>query len=113
VWYVASGIAGGIAAYGRRARWEAFNAYDPEAILAYLEEGYRALQDEVVRGQIGQVRRFVVKLGVSEESALQMIRPDVAEMCLRMREPLGTRRIRMEFLQVEEEWKLTFAEEVK
>ena len=92
--------------------WEAFNAYDPEATLAYLEESYRALQDEVVRGQIGQVRRFGVKLGVSEESAPQMIRPNVAEMYLGMREPLGTRRIRMEFLQVGEEWKLTFAEEV-
>ena len=33
------------------------------------------------------------------------------EMYLTMKEPLGTRRIRMEFADVEGEWKIPFAQE--
>ena len=41
----------------------------------------------------------------------QVVGNDEWEMYLTMKEPLGTRRIRMGFRKVAGEWKITFAEE--
>ncbi len=95
------------------AYWEAFNSYDSERALSYLDEGYRAERESEIRSEIGQIKRFSVKLGVSEESGPQMTRADEAEMFLKMREPLGSRRIRMAFRMAEDSWKITYAEEAK
>ena len=95
------------------AYWEAFNAYDADMALGYLEEDYRQQQDSAVRDDIGMIKLFSVKLGVSEETPPQVVGNDEWEMYLTMKEPLGTRRIRMAFQKVEGEWKITFAEEAK
>ena len=95
------------------AYWEAFNSYDPDRTLSYLEGDYRAKRESESQSEIGQIKRFRVKLGISEESAPQMTRADEAEMYLKMRAPLGARRIRMAFRMVEDSWKITYAEEVK
>ena len=36
------------------AYWEAFNAYDADRVLGYLEESYRQQRDETIREEIGQ-----------------------------------------------------------
>ena len=95
------------------AYWEAFNAYDADRALGYLEEDYRQQQDSAVRDDIGMIKLFSVKLGVSEETPPQVVGNDEWEMYLTMKEPLGTRRIRMGFRKVAGEWKITFAEEAK
>ena len=95
------------------AYWEAFNAYDADRALGYLEEDYRQQQDSAVRDDIGMIKLFSVKLGLSEETPPQVVGNDEWEMYLTMKEPLGTRRIRMAFRKVEGEWKITFAEEAK
>ena len=95
------------------AYWEAFNAYDADRALGYLEEDYRQQQDSAVRDDIGLIKLFSVKLGVSEETPPQVVGNDEWEMYLTMKEPLGTRRIRMAFQKVAGEWKITFAEEAK
>jgi hypothetical protein len=95
------------------AYWEAFNAYDADKALSYLEDAYRAERESEIRSDIGQIRMFRVKLGVSEESPPQVAGPDDWEMFLNMKEPIGTRRIRMAFTSVGGEWKITYAEEVK
>ena len=95
------------------AYWEAFNAYDADRALGYLEEDYRQQQDSAVRDDIGMIKLFSVKLGVSEETPPQVVGNDEWEMYLTMKEPLGTRRIRMAFQKVEGEWKITFAEEAQ
>ena len=95
------------------AYWEAFNAYDADRALGYLEEDYRQQQDSAVRDDIGMIKLFSVKLGVSEETPPQVVGNDEWEMYLTMKEPLGTRRIRMAFQKVAGEWKITFAEEAK
>ena len=95
------------------AYWEAFNAYDADRALGYLKEDYRQQQDSAVRDDIGMIKLFSVKLGVSEETPPQVVGNDEWEMYLTMKEPLGTRRIRMAFQKVEGEWKITFAEEAK
>lgn len=91
--------------------WEAFNAYDADRVLAYLEDGYRQEREEKVRTEIGRIDLFNVQLGVSEEAPPWIIDGGGREMYLTMKEPLGTRRIRMEFRDIEGEWKITFAQE--
>ena len=93
--------------------WEAFNAYDADGALAYLEADYRQQRDGTVRSEIGRMKPFRVKLGLSEESPPSVVSRDEREMYLTMKEPLGERRIRMAFRKVDEEWKITFAEEAK
>ncbi len=95
------------------AYWEAFNAYDADRALGYLEEDYRQQRDEEVRGEIQRIKRFRVKLGLSEETAPWVVSHDEREMYLTMKEPLGKRRIRMTFREVAEEWRIIFAEEAK
>ena len=93
--------------------WEAFNAYEADRALAYLEDEYRQQREEQVRTEIGRIDLFNVQLGVSEEAPPWTIDGDRREMYLTMKEPLGTRRIRMEFRDVDDEWKITFAQQVE
>ena len=93
--------------------WEAFNAYDADRVLEFLEEGYGREREEKIRGDIGRLKLFSVQLGVTEESPPSIVDEDEWEMYLTMKEPLGTRRIRMAFREVDGEWKITFSEEVE
>jgi hypothetical protein len=93
------------------AYWEAFNAYDADGALGYLEEDYRQQRDGTVRGEIERIKRFRVKLGLSEETSPWIVGHDEREMYLTMKEPLGKRRIRMAFREVAGEWRIIFAEE--
>ena len=95
------------------AYWDAFNSYDADTTLSYLEAGYRAQREEEIRDEIGRLKRFRVKLWVTEEGPPTLTTEDQGEMYLKMKEPLGTRRIRMAFLKVAGDWRITFAEEVK
>ena len=47
------------------AYWDAFNSYDAERALGYLEEDYRQQRDETIRAEIARIKLFGVKLGVS------------------------------------------------
>ena len=93
--------------------WEAFNAHDADRVLEFLEEAYGQEREEKIRSDIGRLKLFSVQLGVTEESPPSMVDEDEWEMYLTMKEPLGTRRIRMAFRQVDGEWKVVFSEEVK
>jgi hypothetical protein len=95
------------------AYWEAFNAYDADKALGYLEEEYRQQRDEEIRGEIGSIKLFGIKLGVSEKTPPSIVSNDEREMYLTMKEPLGERRIRMAFREVKGEWRIIFAEEAK
>ena len=93
------------------AYWDAFNAYDADRVLSYLEETYRVAREATIRAEIGQISSFGVKLGVSEESPPVSLGDDQAEMYLELKDPLGTKRIRMAFGRVDGEWVITFAEQ--
>ena len=95
------------------AYWEAFNAYDVEWVLSHLEATYRAEREGQIRTDIGRIKTFGVKLGVSEASPPQANGDGQWEMYLNMKEPLGIRRIRMAFRQAEGDWKITYSQEVK
>ncbi len=94
------------------AYWEAFNSYDADQVLGYMEESYRQLREDEIIYEVGAIERFSVKLGVSEESPPQMVGDGEMEMYLTMKEPLGERRIRMAFREVAGEWKVIFSEQV-
>jgi hypothetical protein len=93
------------------AYWDAFNGYDADRVLSYLEETYRTSREEIIRAEIDQVSTFGVELGVTEESPPVMLGDDAAEMYLELKNPLGVRRIRMAFELIDAEWMITFAEE--
>ena len=67
------------------AYWEAFNAYDADGVLAFLEEGYGREREEKIRGDIGRLKLFSVQLGVTEESPPSMVDEDEWEMYLTMK----------------------------
>ncbi len=93
--------------------WAAFNAYDPDKALSYVEAEYRRQCDETVRHHIGLVESFRVKLGLTEEAPPAMTGPDEGEMYLTMKEPLGARRIHMAFRKIGGEWMITLTEQVE
>ena len=93
--------------------WIAFNEYDVDKVLSYLEESYRAGREQEVTDEIAQLELFRVTLGVSERSPPVLLSPTEGEMMLNLREPLGVRKVRMAFRMVDGEWKISFAEEVE
>ncbi len=93
--------------------WDALNSYDVEKTLSYLEENYRQVHADEVKDGIAQMKQFGVKLEASEESSPRATGQDQAEMYVTLKEPVGTRRILMEFAKIVGEWKITFAEEVE
>ena len=93
------------------AYWDAFNSYDAVRALGYLEEDYRQQRDEAVREEIAMIQLFGVRLGVTEHTPPHVISDDEREMHMNMKEPLGTRRVRMAFRELDGEWKIIFAEE--
>jgi hypothetical protein len=93
------------------AYWDAFNSYDAVRALGYLEEDYRQQRDEAVREEIAMIQLFGVRLGVTEHTPPHVISEEEREMYLNMKEPLGTRRVRMAFRELDGEWKIIFAEE--
>ncbi|MDR9450396.1 MAG: hypothetical protein RI637_04170 [Acidimicrobiia bacterium] len=92
--------------------WEAFNAYDADLVLSYLEESYRATRHRLIRDEIDTISAFGVQLGIREESPPVVLSDGTAEMFMELKEPLGTRRIRMAFSRIEADWIIVFAEEV-
>ena len=93
--------------------WDAYNAYDPDRAISYLDEGYRPVKEAVVRDEIRRIKTFGVTLGMSEKTAPVLTGPDQAEMYLSMKEPVGTRTIWMKFARRSDAWTITYSEEVQ
>ncbi len=91
--------------------WAAYNAYDTEAALSYLDDGYRATKEPAIRDEVRRIKAFGVQLGVTEKSAPVLLGPDQAEMYLSMKEPLGTRTIWMKFARRGDSWAIIYSEE--
>jgi len=95
------------------AYWAAYNAYDAEKTLSYLEEGYRSSEGKAIRGEISQIKTFGVKLGVSEKSAPVLTASGQAQMDLTLKEPTGTRTIVMTLTRNGDVWVISDVSEVK
>ena len=94
------------------AYWDAYNAYEPDAVLAMLEPGERVKREPNIRDEIGRLKTFGVKLGITEKSPPVLTGPDTAEILVTMKEPLGSRTMKMVFLRNGEGWLVTGADEV-
>ena len=93
--------------------WEAYNTYDANRALRYLVQDYRRQQEDSIRNNIGRMKSFRAKLGVSEAGPPQIIKNDEREMYISMKTPLGERRVHMVFRKISGEWKIALSEEVE
>jgi hypothetical protein len=93
--------------------WAAFNAYNADKAISYLDETIGAAKVKSVRNEISQIKTFGVQLGVSEKSAPVLTAPGQAEMYLSMKTPTGTRTVLLKAAPRGDAWAITYVEEVK
>ena len=93
--------------------WGAFNEYDVDSVLAFLEPTYRAQREEQIREDIASLEQFSVELGVTEHLPPHEADSGQWEMYLVMETPVDIRRLRMEYLKYGDRWWITYAEEVE
>ncbi|MBI4297996.1 MAG: hypothetical protein HY676_05635 [Chloroflexi bacterium] len=93
--------------------WGGFNSYDKERVLALLTPEYHQIRAERIVSDIGRLKLFRVKLGWGEEAPPTVKPEGTAQVFIEIREPLGTRRVEMDFQKRKEGWRITFVEEVE
>ena len=93
--------------------WDALNDYDVDRALPMLEPGYRAQEEEPIRQDIGRMRMFRVKLGVSEETPPALNKNGDYETYLNLETPTDTRRVLMIFRRIDGQWQITYSDEVE
>jgi hypothetical protein len=91
--------------------WAAYNAYDVDAALSYLEAAYRAEQEADIRGSIQLMQGFGAKLVITEESPPVVAANGEGEIVVRIKDPLSTRIMRMTLVMIDGEWKISASEQ--
>jgi len=104
-------VRGAVMAY-----WKAFNAYDIDKVLSYLEDGWRQQDEGNLRREISQLKNgflFIknVKLRVSEESPPAPIGDGEAEMMVRLQTPVGFTHDYFRLVKIGDKWKINFSEQ--
>jgi len=94
------------------AYWEAFNSYDVDGVLAFLEESWREDRADNIAGEIGQMEMFGVTLEVEEE-AEPAITDETVGIKMLVKTPLGAKHYIYYLKEIDGEWKIYFAEEVE
>jgi len=94
------------------AYWEAFNSYDLDGVLAFLEESWREDRADDIASEIGQMEMFGVTLEVEEE-AEPAITDETVGIKMLVKTPLGARHYIYYLKKIDGEWKIYFAEEVE
>ena len=89
--------------------WEAFNDYDVDRAVTMLEEGYRADEEDPIRKDIGRMKLFRVKLGISEETPLTLNETGHYETYLTVKTPVDERRLLMVFRKLDGQWWIVFS----
>ena len=92
--------------------WEALNDYDVDRAMPMLEPGYRSLEEEQIRKDIGRMKIFRVKLGVSEDTPPTLNEDGDYETYLKFETPIDTRRVLMIFSSINDQWLITYSDEV-
>ena len=91
--------------------WGAFNDYDADKALSFLEEGYRSSREGDIRGQIDRLRLSNGQLAVTEERESYMVSQEEAVMFLVLGDPPDTELIQMTFVRVDDGWQIRYAGE--
>ena len=92
--------------------WEALNDYDVDRAITMLEEGYRAAEEELIRKDIGRMKLFRVKLGITEETPLALNEEGNYETYLSVKTPVDTRMVLMVFRKIDGQWWIVFSDQV-
>jgi hypothetical protein len=93
------------------AYWEAFNNYDVEGVLAFLEESYRQEREESLTSEIGQMKAFHKTIGVEEEAEPVIIPEGKVEIKMKLATPLGTKHYTYQMGKINGDWKIYLAVE--
>ena len=78
-----------------------------------LEGSYRAAEEELIRKDIGKMKLFRVKLGVSEETPPTLDDNGDYETYLSLETPIDTRRVLMVLRRIGGEWWIIYSDEVE
>ena len=96
-----------------KAYWEAFNDYEADRALPMLEDGYRELEEDLIRRDIGRMKLFRIKLDVSEETPPVPNADGDYETWISMKTPVDTRSVKMIFRRIDGQWRIVFSDEVE
>ena len=91
--------------------WAAFNDYDADKALSFLEDGYRSRRQSDIREQIDRLRSSNGRLVLTEVREPFMIGPEEAVMFFSLGDPPITERIQVTFVRVADGWKIRYAGE--
>jgi hypothetical protein len=93
--------------------WEAFNAYDVEGVLDYLEESYRQLRADEIPGEIGQMEGAGVTLELEEEAEPVVTPEGIVVIQIKLIVPiLSDRHITYDLVKIDGDWKICDSEEL-
>lgn len=93
--------------------WAALNDYDVDLAITMLEPGYREAEEELIRRDIGRMKLFRAKLGVSEETPPTLNGEGDYETYLSLETPVDTRRAHMVFRKIDGQWWIIFSEQIE
>jgi hypothetical protein len=88
------------------AYWEAFNNYDVEGTLSFLEESYRLEKEASIKSEIGQMQAYGVKLGVEEEAEPTLTAEGKVEIKIKLTTPVGAKHDTFDLTKINNEWKI-------
>ena len=94
---------------------EAFNNYDVEGTLAFLEESLRAEREEAIRSDISQMKSYGIKLGVEEEAEPTVTDDGMVAIYIMLDVPVfgqKDRHVIYYLMEIEGEWKICSYEDV-
>jgi hypothetical protein len=91
--------------------WKAFNAYDLDGVLSFLEDSWRQESAESLKSDMGQLQAFGTTLGVSEEAEPTVTPDGKVEIKIKLKTPLGSRHVTYDLMKVNGEWKICYSEE--
>ena len=96
-----------------KAYWGAFNDYEADRALPMLEDGYRELEEDLIRRDIGRMKLFRIRLDVSEETPPVPNADGDYETWISMKTPVDTRSVKMIFRRIDGQWRIVFSDEVE
>ena len=105
------------------AYWKAYNEKDVDLVLSFLEHDYGLERESKIVRDLGRRAFIVVEVEATEENPPRLTAPDEGEMFLQikgleiqpaaLRESAPPDRVRMGFVRLAGEWKISFAEKVE
>jgi len=86
--------------------WDAFNSYDVERVLGYLQDSYRQESEESIKSEISKMKFFNVKLGVEEESEPVITPEGMVEIKMKLSTPIGAKHVTYILEKLNGGWKI-------